>query len=81
MSTNKLSRSSFAARTAPAEDAAPKRVADTFVTAEDEPQVKTSFNFPVSVHKALRLTAVEEGRPARAILLDALAEYLSKKTK
>lgn len=81
MSTNKLSRSSFAARTAPAEGAAPKRVADTFVTAEDEPQVKTSFNFPVSVHKALRMAAVEEGRPARTILLEALEDYFAKKTK
>ena len=43
--------------------------------------MKTSVDIPDDLWKAAKILAVEEKRDLRDIIIDALQEYLGKKTK
>jgi len=38
-----------------------------------------SLRVPVATWRKLKIQAIEEGRPAHGLLIDALAEYLKKR--
>ena len=40
--------------------------------------IKTSFTLPKSIYLELKRRALEEGRPVRELLIEAIVEYLAK---